>query len=390
MSNAPTNKKPTTGGSLPTATPRPLVSAPAATSASVPVKLKREIDKPDIPPPVEEHLILRVENPLLARTLKELVHSKDPAALEKLAIRFADARKGTLSFDGTKYPATLVDLPCIIESQKTWDNRQLYKICDISQMLIVSEEGFAGLPKDSSEDFVYPHGISAPLHFVRKRRFRKRISKRAIENVEREVERLLRADADAEMINYEHVETEFDLDGEDDVADNTNSAGPDAGGGMSMPAEDDGAVVDFDDDELAAELEQEVEDAMLADDDEGDEEGDDDDDDDDDDDEDEGGATHNHATDAAVDDASDDDGALKYGRFFYGSLTVIILPDDAEDEETRALREEIEELENTISEKQQQLEEQTNPIMRTRFEGMVKKLKDELAKKKGVLQNLTE
>ncbi|KAJ3385125.1 hypothetical protein HDU84_002445 [Entophlyctis sp. JEL0112] len=369
MSNAPTNKKPTTGGSLPTATPRPLVSAPAATSASVPVKLKREIDKPDIPPPVEEHLILRVENPLLARTLKELVHSKDPAALEKLAIRFAGP------------VALLLPVPCGLP---------LYKICDISQMLIVSEEGFAGLPKDSSEDFVYPHGISAPLHFVRKRRFRKRISKRAIENVEREVERLLRADADAEMINYEHVETEFDLDGEDDVADNTNSAGPDAGGGMSMPAEDDGAVVDFDDDELAAELEQEVEDAMLADDDEGDEEGDDDDDDDDDDDEDEGGATHNHATDAAVDDASDDDGALKYGRFFYGSLTVIILPDDAEDEETRALREEIEELENTISEKQQQLEEQTNPIMRTRFEGMVKKLKDELAKKKGVLQNLTE
>ncbi|KAJ3202871.1 hypothetical protein HDU82_007017 [Entophlyctis luteolus] len=371
MSNAPTNKKPATGGSLPTATPRPLVSAPAATSASVPVKLKREIDKPDRPPPVEEHLILRVENPLLARTLKELVPWPCCFLFPADSQFLPDARKGTLSFDGTKYPATLVDLPCIIESQKTWDNRQLYKICDISQMLIVSEEGFAGLPKDSSEDFVYPHGISAPLHFVRKRRFRKRISKRAIENVEREVERLLRADADAEMINYEHVETEFDLDGEDDVADNTNSAGPDAGGGMSMPAEDDRAVVDFDDDELAAELEQEVEDAMLADDDEGDEEGDDDDDDDDDDDEDEGGATHNHATDAAVDDASDDD-------------------DDAEDEETRALREEIEELENTISEKQQQLEEQTNPIMRTRFEGMVKKLKDELAKKKGVLQNLTE
>lgn len=35
------------------------------------------------------------------------------------------------------YAAKLVDLPNIIEAQKTFDNRHLFKIADISQMLIV-------------------------------------------------------------------------------------------------------------------------------------------------------------------------------------------------------------------------------------------------------------
>ena len=34
---------------------------------------------------------------------------------------------------------TLVDLPCISESLKTLDNKQFYKIADISQMIICHE-----------------------------------------------------------------------------------------------------------------------------------------------------------------------------------------------------------------------------------------------------------
>lgn len=36
--------------------------------------------------------------------------------------------------DGKKYDTTLVDLPTIIESQKTLDNKQFYKIADICQV----------------------------------------------------------------------------------------------------------------------------------------------------------------------------------------------------------------------------------------------------------------
>lgn len=68
------------------------------------------------------------------------------------------------------------------------------------------------------DEFIWPHGITPPLHHVRKRRFRKRISRRVsyhcvapnrilivlqtIETVEEEVERLLEADENAEEVKY--------------------------------------------------------------------------------------------------------------------------------------------------------------------------------------------
>ena len=69
------------------------------------------------------------------------------------------------------------------------------------------------------EEFIWPHGITPPLHHVRKRRFRKRINKRVgsiikcalrelnvgrktIETVEQEVERLLEADNMASEVKY--------------------------------------------------------------------------------------------------------------------------------------------------------------------------------------------
>jgi TATA-binding protein-associated factor Taf7 len=32
------------------------------------------------------------------------------------------------------YPAKLVDLPCIVESQKTLDNKHMFKVSDICQV----------------------------------------------------------------------------------------------------------------------------------------------------------------------------------------------------------------------------------------------------------------
>lgn len=147
----------------------------------------------------------------------------------------------------TTYAAKLVDLPAIVESHKTLDNRQLFKIADISQvsghipslssrrqpsrscqaesiedrarhlsaahqrrtharafwvegltpvsslicasiitqMLLVTnpvaseaEATESGGRPFNIEDFIYPHGISAPMRHARKRRFRKRAHKR--------------------------------------------------------------------------------------------------------------------------------------------------------------------------------------------------------------------
>jgi len=41
-------------------------------------------------------------------------------------------------WENEDYTAKLVDLPCIIESQKTLDRKQFYKIADISQVIIIN------------------------------------------------------------------------------------------------------------------------------------------------------------------------------------------------------------------------------------------------------------
>ena len=113
-----------------------------------------------------------------------------------------DGRNASFTFDGVSRRARLVDLPTILETHKTFDNKQLYKIADISQMLIVDDAPPLPLapptlsgprPKANDEEFQHPHGITPPLKYVRKRRFRKR-AKWMVEDVEREVQRLLLAD----------------------------------------------------------------------------------------------------------------------------------------------------------------------------------------------------
>ena len=46
----------------------------------------------------------------------------------------ADDRHATFRIGDTALPALLVDLPCIIESHRTFDRRQFYKVQDISQV----------------------------------------------------------------------------------------------------------------------------------------------------------------------------------------------------------------------------------------------------------------
>lgn len=110
------------------------------------------------------------------------------------------------------YAAILVDLPCILESMKTLDKKNIFKTADVCQMLLVKhriqrEEEVMLIP-DGNADTTYPHGLTPPMHWVRKRRFRKRVSTRTIEAVEQEVERLLRDDDRAEETRYETITAE--------------------------------------------------------------------------------------------------------------------------------------------------------------------------------------
>jgi transcription initiation factor TFIID subunit 7 len=45
-----------------------------------------------------------------------------------------DSRRGIFHIGNSTYSSRLVDLPCVIESQKTLDNKQMFKVADICQV----------------------------------------------------------------------------------------------------------------------------------------------------------------------------------------------------------------------------------------------------------------
>ncbi|PKI85119.1 hypothetical protein MVES1_001048 [Malassezia vespertilionis] len=170
----------------------------------------------------EEQMILRLpEGPGVDGELDELRREirKRGTFPPNLWFKFKDSRRAIFHIGSQLYSAKIVDLPCIIESHKTLDSKQVFKIADISQMLLVqrplSSEAEAtgsqtnratGSAKFNLDDYIYPHGITPPLNWARKRRFRKRIHNQSIEHVEKEVDTLLNDDRRAERVDYEFVD----------------------------------------------------------------------------------------------------------------------------------------------------------------------------------------
>jgi transcription initiation factor TFIID subunit 7 len=178
----------------------------------------RELD-----PVIEEEFVLRMipgeDCDYLRRMIEERkigIARKEGGADVQMKFVHPEGRRAVVTIRGHHYAATLVDLPCIIEGMKSWDKKGWYKSADICQMLYVFQRiqtevdaGTVELPKlVDSETFQYPHGLTPPMHYARKRRFRKRISRTAIEAVEDAVEKLLEADANAESTRYEMMEPE--------------------------------------------------------------------------------------------------------------------------------------------------------------------------------------
>lgn len=162
-------------------------------------------------PAIEEQFILRMPPGEDCDYLRGVIERKELSVTSDVWLRFKEQRRAVVCVRGRLYGALLVDLPCIIEANKTIDKKHIFKAADICQMLLVgdriaSEEEVWGLPA-APQNITYPHGITPPMLNVRKRRFRKRISNRTIEAVETEVERLLREDEKAESSRQELVDT---------------------------------------------------------------------------------------------------------------------------------------------------------------------------------------
>lgn len=193
-------------------------------------------------PAIESQFILRMEPGEHCDYLRKAIadsavkhKSEDKHILgPNVWFRFFDkeGRRGVVCVRGHLYAATMLDLPCIIEGMKSWDKKGWFKTADICQMLLVlgrvkddDEAKRFPLPREIDQhNWQYPHGLTPPMHWVRKRRFRKRLNVRTIERVENDVEELTRKDKeckdDGGTISYEYIDPDEDLvDDAEDVMD---------------------------------------------------------------------------------------------------------------------------------------------------------------------------
>ncbi|MCJ1323909.1 hypothetical protein MMC10_000571 [Thelotrema lepadinum] len=160
-------------------------------------------------PSIEENFILRMmpgeDCDYVQKAIQERNWGKEGA---KVRLKFlqADGRRAVLTVRGKLYAAIFVDMPCIVEGVKSWDKKSWYKVADICQMLMVlgvvqNDAEALNFPLPEREvdprTWAYAHGLTPPMHWVRKRRFRKRTSHHTIEQVEAQVQALLQADSEA-------------------------------------------------------------------------------------------------------------------------------------------------------------------------------------------------
>ncbi|KAJ4787917.1 Transcription initiation factor TFIID subunit 7 [Rhynchospora pubera] len=119
---------------------------------------------------MEEQFILRVP-PSLAERI-DLLFSENAASSSEdgsLDLSFSeDGRNGTFKIGNESFPASLLDLPCIVESYKTYDESLLIKTADVGQMIMVREE-----EDPAPEGVEYRHGLTPPMRNARSKRFRR-------------------------------------------------------------------------------------------------------------------------------------------------------------------------------------------------------------------------
>ncbi|KAF5448002.1 hypothetical protein F2P56_033509 [Juglans regia] len=163
---------------------------------------------------MEEQFILRVP-PSVAERLDRLLSESENASSSEdksLDLSFSeDGKNGTFIIANDRFPASLLDLPSVVESYKTYDDSVLIKTADIGQMIMVREAG------DPAPDMVeYRHGLTPSMRDARKRRFRREPDLNP-ELVQRVLKDLVKINAGATANNADAEVAEQDEDGEGNV-----------------------------------------------------------------------------------------------------------------------------------------------------------------------------
>jgi len=199
---------------------------------------------------LEQQFILRLPT-AAAASLNAALESEAPNIKDRLGIEFkSDLKKANVKWDGYIYPARFQNLPCVVESYKTVDNKNLYKTADLSGVLncrtqddfspaASDDEGATpeeiAKKKEKLEKKLYNlnHGLTPPLKNVRKRRFRKVLKKKyeTAPEIEKEVRRLFRMDNEAFSVNWEVIP-----EGDPNRASSSGDKKVDQGGSSAVPA----------------------------------------------------------------------------------------------------------------------------------------------------------
>ncbi|KAI4609726.1 hypothetical protein J4E80_008371 [Alternaria sp. BMP 0032] len=182
-----------------------------------------EAEEAEPDPAIESQFVLRMKPgpdcDLLRKSIEEKTIGKSVSqGGPGVHFRFFDreGRRAMLTVQGRHYAATMVELPAVIESLKSWNKKDWVKTADVCQMLLVLDEvkneeeaKKYPLPSYISPDtHRFPHGLTPPMKWARKRRFRPRKSYIDVERAEASLHRLLEADELAESTKYEMVDSE--------------------------------------------------------------------------------------------------------------------------------------------------------------------------------------
>ncbi|KAF7112759.1 hypothetical protein RHSIM_RhsimUnG0194900 [Rhododendron simsii] len=201
---------------------------------------------------MEEQFILRVPPSVAERIDRLLSENASSSSDDKsLDLSFSeDGRSGTFMIGNERFPTSLLDLPSIVESYKTYDDSVLIKTADIGQVIMVREEG------DAAPDVVeYKHGLTPPMRDARRRRFRREpdLHPELVQRVEKDLVNIM-AGGTAENVDIAE-------DGGINARSNATKKAmapppaakpdvPDGGGNVGEPPRSDGSDSDESDDSM--------------------------------------------------------------------------------------------------------------------------------------------
>lgn len=157
-------------------------------------------DDPMFNPTWEEQFLFRTPPPV-AEKLRKMIKTGN---FSKVSFNWTDERKGTMMLDGREYNMRVLDLACVLETQKTLDKVTYFKTGDVGQIVIVTgvvgKKGAKGIPDND----LWHSGVTPPTKDIRKRKFKKP-KLYNFGDVETEVLRLMKG-GQSEDVQYQLVD----------------------------------------------------------------------------------------------------------------------------------------------------------------------------------------